>query len=1005
MKMEAAPTAGPSAGTTTFLFTDIEGSTRLLQELGDQYAEALAAQQRLMRAAVGAHAGREIDTAGDGFFVAFDRARDAVSAAVAAQRSLASHPWPGPLPVRVRMGLHTGEPTIAAGSYVGLDVHRAARICAAAHGGQVLLSQTAGEIVRHSLPEGVSLRDLGAHQLKDLQHPEHLFQLIIPDLASDFPALRTPSGRPNNLPVQPNPFIGREEELEQLRRLLRGPVRMVTLTGPGGTGKTRLAIQAGASLLDEFEDGVFFVSLAPVQDPNLVAPRIGTALGVRENPSRSALEGLLDSLQGKHLLLLLDNFEQIVAAAPTVTDLLAACPGLKILVTSRIVLRVSGEHEFAVPPLQLPDPQRPLPAERLGEYPAVALFLQRAQAVKMGFALTAENALEVARICAHLDGLPLAIELAAARVKLLSPHAILQRLGSRLDFLKGGARDGPARHQTLRQAIAWSYDLLEPEERPFFRRLAVFVGGFTLEGAEQVCAGQVEGGTSALDAVGALVDQSLLRQAQGPESEPRFGMLENIREFGLECLRAAGEWEQARRAHTAYFLALAEQAEAALTGPQQNLWLDRLEAEHDNLRAALAWAEEQGEIETGLRLGAALWRFWVMRTHMREGQERLRRLLALPGAGARTSERARALHGLGTITNEISEFSMARRFLEESLSIWRELGDRKGTATALNGLAWVTSQLGDFGMAGSLSEEALVLNRELGEKRGVAVALFNLGSFALGWSDYRAARSFLEQSLVLRREIGDRRGCAYVQVSLAWVEQEQGNYDRAGAILGDALATLRELNDRQLTAWALCFRGLIAHDLGALDDAHAILEEGFSLAREVGNKLMIAVALTQLSGVLHSQGEVALALSLVEEAISRCRAIHALRLTQALTCRGEIALTMRDYERASVLYQESLALWSRWGARRGIAGCLEGIAGLALARGKPADAARLYAAADALREAIGAPRPPRLRAPHEQAIGALRRELGQDAFAAAWSEGQALTLDHACDHARRLLSA
>jgi len=726
------------------------------------------------------------------------------------------------------------------------------------------------------------------------------------------------------------------------------------------------------------------------------------ALGVRENPARSALDALQDPLQGKHLLLLLDNFEQIVAAALTVTDLLAACPGLKILVTSRIVLHVSGEREFAVPPLKLPDLQRPLAPERLGEYPAVALFLQRAQAVKSDFVLTSENGGEVARICAQLDGLPLAIELAAVRVKLLSPHAILQRLGSRLDFLKGGARDVPARHQTLRQAIAWSYDLLEPDERPFFRRLAVFVGGFTLEAAEQLCAGLVQEGTTVLDGVAALEDKSLLIHAEGPEGEPRFGMLETIREFGAECLRAEGDWERARRAHAMYFLALAEQAEAELTGPQQNQWLDRLDVEHDNLRAALAWAEEQGEIETGLRLGGALWRFWIMRTHMREGQERLRRLLALPGA--RTSARARALHGLGTITNEISEFSQARCFLEESLSIWRELGDRKGTATALNGLAWVTSQLGDFGMAGSLSEEALLLNRELGEKRGVAVALFNLGSFALDRSEYRAARSFLEQSLVLRREIGDRRGCAYVQVSLAWVEQEQGNHDRAGAILGDALSTLRELNDRQLTAWALCFRGLIAHDLGALDDAHALLEEGLSLAREVGNKLMIAVALTQLSGVLHSRGEVALALSLVEEAISRCRAIHALRLTQALTCRGDIALTMRDYERAAALYHESLALWSSWGARRGIAGCLEGIAGLALARGKPADAARLYAAADALREAVGAPRPPRSRTAHEEAIGTLRRQLGEDAFAAPWTEGRGLTLEQACEHAHRAMS-
>jgi tetratricopeptide (TPR) repeat protein len=530
----------------------------------------------------------------------------------------------------------------------------------------------------------------------------------------------------------------------------------------------------------------------------------------------------------------------------------------------------------------------------------------------------------------------------------------------------------------------------------------VFVGGFTLEAAEQVCAGLVEEGTTVLDGVAALEDKSLLIHAEGPEGEPRFGMLETIREFGAECLRAEGDWERARRAHAMYFLALAEQAEAELTGPQQNQWLDLLDVEHDNLRAALSWAEEQGEIETALRLGGALWRFWIMRTHMREGQERLRGLLALPGAGTRTAARARALHGLGTITHEMGERSQARPFLEESLSIWRELGDRKGTAAALNGLGWLASQLEDFGMAGSLSEEALLLNRELGEKRGVAVALYNLGMVALYRSEYRAARSLLEQSLVLRREIGDRRGCAYVQIGLSTVELEQGNHDRAGAILGEALATLRELNDRQLTAWALCFRGLIAHDLGALDDAYVPLEESLSMAREVGNKAIIAMALTRLAGVLHSRGEVSLALPLVEEAISIRRAPNV--SISALTCRGEIALTMRDYERASALYQESLARWSRMGARTGIAGCLEGIAGLALARGKPADAARLYAAAEALREAIGAPRPPRLHTAHGQAIGTLRRALGEDAFDAAWKEGRTLTLEHACEHARRVTS-
>jgi predicted ATPase/class 3 adenylate cyclase len=1001
MSKEAAQSSHSPAGTVTFLFSDIEGSTRLLQELGDQYADVLTEQRRLLRAAFKEWDGREIDAAGDAFFVAFERARDAVAAAVAAQRSLAPYPWPKGEAVRVRMGLHTGEPTFSAGSYVGLDVHRAARICAAAHGGQVLLSQTTCELVQHSLPEGASLRDLGRHQLKDLQHPEHLFQVIVSGLPSEFPPLRTRTSVPSNLPAQPNELIGREEEVETVRQLLlREAVRAITLTGPGGTGKTRLALQIAAGLVDKFPDGAYFVALAPISDPNLLASSIAVALGIRETPARPVLESVKEVLQHIHMLLVLDNFEQIVAAAPVVADLLAACPGLKALVTSRIVLHLSGEHEYPVPPLKLPDIGRLPGTETLERYSGIALFIQRARAVKPGFALTGENATAVARICAHLDGLPLAIELAAARIKLLSPQAMLDRLGSRLDFLKGGARDLPARHQTLRQAIAWSYDLLTEEEQAFFRRLAVFTGGCTLEAVEKVCAAAGGLGTDALDAVAALVDKSLLRQEEGPGEDPRFVMLETIREYGFECLKAAGEGESACHAHALYFLGLAEQAEAELTGPRQSLWLDRLESEHDNLRAALSSAEEYGDLDIGLRLGAALWRFWLVRSHMREGRERLERLLALPGAEARTSARAKGLHGLGTIVLEISDFAQARPFLDESLSIWRELGDKKGTAAALNTLGWLASQIGDLATARSLSEEALSRNRELGEKRGIAVALNNLGAVALHQSEYAAAIALYEESLALRREIGDRRGFAYVQVWLAWVHLQRGEYARATSILEEALAVLRELNDKQIISWALAHQGLLAYDLGENDRAQVLLEESLALGREVGNKLIIAYVLSYLGAVLHGQGKVVLATTLLEEGVSLSRANgNAWVFAPALQSRGSLACAQGELDRAAGLYRESLELWSKMGTRRGIAECLEGFAGLALVQGKPGRAARLYAAAEDMRQHIGAPRPPRRHESYEREVASLRRELGEEEFATAWAEGEAMTPEQACEFA------
>jgi len=1002
MSGETAQGIHPQAGTLTFLFTDIEGSTRLLQELGDGYADLLREQRRLLRAAFQGWGGREIDAAGDAFFVAFNRARDAVAAAAAAQESLAQHPWPGGRAVRVRMGLHTGEPTFSDGSYVGIDVHRAARICSSGHGGQILLSKTTADLIQQSLSEGVGLRDLGLHRLKDLQQPEHLFQLIIPGLPAEFPPLKTRTETPNNLPAPSDELIGREVEVGAVRQLLLGErARAVTLTGPGGTGKTRLALQVAVSLKNIFLDGVYLVALASLTDANLLASSIAMTLGIPENPARPTVERLKDSLRPKRMLLVLDNFEQIVAAAPVVADLLAACPGVKVLITSRVVLHLRGEHEYPVAPLELPEAGRQLAPEVLERYPAIALFVRRSRAVKPTFGLGAGNATAVAQICAHLDGLPLALELAAARIKILTPQAILDRLGRRLDFLTGGARDLPARHQTLRHAIDWSYDLLTDDEKATFRRIAVFAGGCTLEAVEQVCGGVGASGTDALDAVSALVDKSLLRQEEGPGAEPRFVMLETIREYGLECLKAAGEWETVRRAHLAYFLELAEQAEAELTGPRQSLWLDRLEAEHDNLRAALSCGEEYGDVETGLRLGAALWRFWLVRNHLREGRDRLERLLALPGAGARSSARAKGLHGLGTIIHEISDYAQARPFLEESLSIWRELGDRRGMVAALNNLGWLAFEVGDFGVARSLSEEALLLNRGLGERRGVAVARFNLGMVALQQSDYPAALSLLQESLALRKEMGDRRGCAYVQASLGWMEQQRGNPGQAAAILGEALAVFRELNDKQLVSWALAHQGVVAYDLGEYDRAQVLLEESLALGREVGNKVIIAFALSSLADVLRSRGEVALALPLLDEGLFLFREIGSgFGLPPALRSRGDMALMQGQLDRATALYRESLTMWSKMGGRRGIAEGLEAMAGVAVAQGDLARAARLYAVADAGRQAIGAPRPPRSRQAYEGVLATIRAGLGEEAFAIAWMEGQAMTLEQACELVR-----
>ncbi len=660
-------------GTVTFLFTDIEGSTRLWETQHATMVQALAHHDAIMREAIESNDGHLVKTTGDGALAVFAIATNAIAASITAQRALKATDR-GELRIKSRMAVHSGTAEQRDGEYHGPTLNRAARLMAAGHGGQILLSRSTEELVRGHLPADVALRDLGERRLKDLVLPERVFQLIVPDLPCDFPPLKTLDARPNNLPAQTTPFIGREDAIRAVKaQLSNANVRLLTLSGVGGTGKTRLALQTAADMVDEFEHGVFFVSLAALGDPALVLPAIAKAFDVREAAGRPLQVQLQDYLREKQVLLVLDNFEQVIDAAPRISDLMTAAPRLKVLVTSREVLLLSGETDYPVPPMSLPDPKRLSSLAQATQYEAVALFIDRAMAAKPGFTLTDENAPAVAEICHRLDGLPLAIELAAARVRVLPPQRMLAELSHRLSFLIGGARDLPARQKTLRDAIDWSHNLLTGSEQRLLRRLAVFVGGCSLEAIETVC--NRESDLPVLDTLESLVNKSLIKQSEA-HSQPRLAMLETIREYAREKLIAAGEAERMREGHRDYFLALAEEAEPKMKGAEQAEWLQRLEEEHENLRAGLDWSLVEAAAEASLRFCAALQKFWFARGHLAEGREWCARVLAKAGAETQTSERTKVLNAAGC------DSPSSRRLFRRPRAARREPGDQTKTGTS-----------------------------------------------------------------------------------------------------------------------------------------------------------------------------------------------------------------------------------------------------------------------------------------------------------------------------------
>ncbi len=874
-------------GVITFLFTDIEGSTGLWQRHPEQMRANLLRHDRLLRQEIEQRQGCVFKTVGDAFCAAFQSAAPGLQAAMAMQRLLAGADW-GAAPIRVRMGLHTGEADERDGDYFGNSLNRVARLMSAGHGGQILLSLATRELLPQP-PEDTRFKDLGLHRLKGLLEPEHIFQVLAPGLTQEFPALNTLDYRPNNLPAQATPFLGREAELAEIKKLLLDPaVRMLTLTGPGGAGKTRLALQAAAEWMDDFPGGVFFVPLAAVGEPRLILPAIAQALEVHNLPG-APLAQVKVALQNQRALLILDNLEQISTAAPILGELLAALPSVKLLCTSRTLLHVYGEHHYPLPPLHLPLRPDALAVEDLARCEAVRFFVHKAQIAQPAFVLDPENAAVIAEICRRLDGLPLALELAAARLRLLPPAALLAQLEHRLRLLTGGARDLPARQQTLRGAIDWSYNLLQQQEQSLFQQLAIFAGSFNLEAAAGVC--RLPGDAPVFDLLEQLLDKSLLKVVDSG-SELRFQMLETLREYALEKLAAEGDLPAASTLHLNFYLGWAEGIAPELYRRKMPAFLKQIEIDQANLQAALNWAVEN-DPAAGLRLGNALFRFWLTRPeYIHDALERLEKLL-LASAALQDTNRAWALFHAASLSNYLSASWVSekgRRWQAESMILAHALSDPVLIARALEMEGFQQLMAENLGAAEQLLQQSLAAARLAGDLPGIAYAAYRLGEVALHRQDYALARSQIEDSLAILKNLGELRRWGLGLNLLGIICVQQGDWQAAQQYCTEAIQLAQEMQDPLNTAAYLANLGHIRLGLGEFEPAGRLFEQARKIVQDIPAARPFPGILKGLGEIARFQGDIESAIARFQESLDASRDEEFKAIVYCLAGCAELAL-------------------------------------------------------------------------------------------------------------------
>jgi len=997
--------SNPKTHLATFLFTDIEGSAKLWENFPEKMKIALQRHHEIMQEAISSNGGNAFQIVGDAFCAVFLTASSAVSAAVAAQRALHQEKWATPSPICVRMGIHTGTAELSAtdsptGGYASNHtLNRVARILSAGHGGQILLSLVTKELVKDSLPADIELRDMGEHHLKNLLRPEHLFQLICADLPSDFPALITLDSYRHNLPLQLTSFIGREREIAEMKYLLSA-TRLLTLVGPGGTGKTRLSIQVASDLLDQYPDGAWFVELAPISDPLLIPRTTAIAIGLRDEPQRPVIDMLCDYLRGKHLLLVLDNCEHLVEACAQMADtLLHACPQIRILASSREALGIAGETSYLVPSLELPDMQNLPTVEALSQCEAIRLFIERASAATQNFKVTDDNASSIAQICHRLDGIPLAIELAAAKVRALSAGQIAQRLDDRFHLLTGGSRTAMPRHQTLQAAIEWSHNLLTASEQTLFRRLSVFVNGWTLEAAESVCADDSSLGRirseDILNLLEHLVNKSLV-SAEEWQSETRYRVLETMRQYANEKLVESGESNALRDKHLEYFLNLAETAAPHLIRPEQLEWLAQLDADYENLRAALEWALSKETAELSLRLCAALGRYWYMRTIWLEGSKWLKSALSKTAQNSTPAEKAarvKALYEDAELADQLDDFERMKNSAELSLTLAQKGSDQRDISIARFEMAKMYFRQGDNEKALPLLEQSYAKFQELndsywqstsyhwiskilvtqgklknaerdlpnlelahkaGERSNLAEVLFDY-SFALYVSNQISeAKKYAEEGDALLKQIGANSSrFSILFAELAWVN---GDYQQARALYMEMRERFGFLGEKNIRSGVTANLGILVMEEGNLDQAQAYLEEALTITRKIDRKYFVANHLAGLGNIFYLQGNT-----------GKCKQN----------------------------FRESISLAKEFGRHTKIMPLL--LLQNCISIQNPESSARILGAIDIAQRERGRTIGPWLKHFYSRAETHAREKLGDAAFESAFADGQKMSLDEALD--------